>query len=734
MDNPRFADDTPRQDPQTEDDFGYATFAKRLADVVLQMDAPKGYVVGVHGAWGAGKTTALNFVRHYVETEHDKKPDRPLEVLWFSPWIVSGHQDLVSAFFHRLTETLKAGSEARRKAKKAAQKGALMAVNPLAKAAAKVAAAAHPPEATAIRVTADLAAAAMKQRIDVWLGEPTLETAYNDLVALLEKSRRRFLIFVDDIDRLPPAEIRTVLQMIKSVGRLPNVIYLLAYDRRILLRATGEDAGRQAGEPTFAEKIVQHEVELPHVGRTAISSAMDKQLRFILDHIQGGSRWWTIVGSGLNRWIRYPRDIVRLANAVRFAWPPLQGEVDAGDVLAMEGMRLFESDVYDWVRRSRDFLIEPVGYVTDEENKARGTAVRDLVGADRSEDVVKLLAVLFGSRAKFLKADDRLGLSGGEVWAEVMKRGGIATARGYDAYFALDPQPNTLPKTVVDAAAAAPNDLDVQEAALRVAMEMTDGRGNSLIGDYLDELQARFATREPIPPTSAIFTALFKAAPFVLHQERKGALLLPPVVSLDMLLHEILERVDRATADKMASEAVRAVGSAETAAWFYVWRAREAGRIPADSEQAAQVISEAVLDEIGQFALERVLLDAAEGRLAASAVYFDIMRTWTTLGSADDAKVWLTKVTSEDAHVLSRATKGILASTSANDGSVVYLYRGLGRDRDYLNPTALLAACEAFSDAADLSDDERHRITTLRDGLRKALAEGGDLVHAEGDD
>ena len=57
--------------------------------------------------------------------------------------------------------------------------------------------------------------------------EPSLQKAYSLLADKLSKSERRFLVVIDEIDRLTPKEIRTLLNMVKAVGRLPNVIYLL---------------------------------------------------------------------------------------------------------------------------------------------------------------------------------------------------------------------------------------------------------------------------------------------------------------------------------------------------------------------------------------------------------------------------------------------------------------------------------------------------------------------------
>ena len=59
------SDHAPRTDPG-DDKLGVAPFAERLAQLLIALEAPNGYVIGLSGAWGSGKTTALHFVKSYL--------------------------------------------------------------------------------------------------------------------------------------------------------------------------------------------------------------------------------------------------------------------------------------------------------------------------------------------------------------------------------------------------------------------------------------------------------------------------------------------------------------------------------------------------------------------------------------------------------------------------------------------------------------------------------------------
>ena len=91
--------------------------------------------------------------------------------------------------------------------------------------------------------------------------EETVEKLHAELSKALSDQKKRFLIVIDDIDRLSPDEALLIFRLVKSVGRLPNVIYLLVYDRDL---AESIIAERYPSEgPHYLEKIVQAPFELP---------------------------------------------------------------------------------------------------------------------------------------------------------------------------------------------------------------------------------------------------------------------------------------------------------------------------------------------------------------------------------------------------------------------------------------------------------------------------------------
>lgn len=718
-----FADDAAKTNPWTEDALGFAPFARRLSQVVLSMAAPNGYVIGLHGAWGAGKTTALNFTRAYIERHNVEAPEdaAPLEIIEFRPWLVSGQRDLIEAFFKVLSEALDDSTHRQQRTKKRWLGRAKAVADPVVDAAAALGTALHPNDGPGIKASAAFTKATTKNVIDAWLAEPSLQKAYQELIARLDASQRRFLVIIDDIDRLQPDEIRSVMQMVKSIGRLPRTIYLLSYDRRIVWSALEPRAAPESGEPTFMEKIVQHELELPLAGRSALLRLLDQNIGFVTgEAADGGMRWFEIVRNGIYRWIRAPRDVFRFANALQFAWPPLKGEVDPLDLVAMEGLRIFDPTVFDLVRSNRDFLMSDGAWrmASEDRQTANGERIREALPPKQREEILALLVALFPTRGKILSARNRW--FGGEAWWQVVKRRGIATPQGFDAYFSLFPSINAVPKSDIDAAAAAPDDLETQRRLLAKALAAKDENGRTLVGSYFGELQYRLIGTPEFMPGKAMLDAVLEKGEQIMAFEHNEAFELSPDAQWGLLIRDILKVVGTArgalAADELMVGAGLAVTSASVAADLYVDRARELDVLPRRGSNAEPLISLSALEQLGARTLELIEGEARDGLLARTPVPWAVLHAWRHL-AADGAREWLAATIATDPKFLVRLALGLLGR-SLGERKRTYSFHERPDAAEY-DLAGLLAACEAFAESPVLDEDERARLAVLAEGLRR---------------
>ena len=77
---------------------------------------------------------------------------------------------------------------------------------------------------------------------------PSLLEKRERLRDALTRSDSRVVVLIDDIDRLEPSETRELMRLVRLTSDLPNLVFLLAFDRRRVARSLSEakDEGRRA--------------------------------------------------------------------------------------------------------------------------------------------------------------------------------------------------------------------------------------------------------------------------------------------------------------------------------------------------------------------------------------------------------------------------------------------------------------------------------------------------------
>ena len=91
--------------------------------------------------------------------------------------------------------------------------------------------------------------------------DKSIEGAKKKLAKALRASDQRIIVIIDDLDRLMPSEMRSVFSLVKSLGDLPNVLYVLSFDDSVVQKALQDSAEKI--DPAFLEKIVQVSLKLP---------------------------------------------------------------------------------------------------------------------------------------------------------------------------------------------------------------------------------------------------------------------------------------------------------------------------------------------------------------------------------------------------------------------------------------------------------------------------------------
>jgi hypothetical protein len=702
-----FFDDAPKLDVAA-DRLGHSVFAQRISQVLRSISAPQGYVIGLHGPWGSGKSTVLNFVEQGLK-QAEQDTDNALLVVRFEPWIISGHQDVTAAFMKLLAEKLRSTAQNRaKKIGKAALRGVRGGADPVLDAIATIGVIADPTGGVATKLASAVGKKAVAAAAGKWLEEPSLQTSYSTLVKALKELDHRIVVMVDDIERLTAEEIRDLMTMVKTLGKLPNVIYLLCYDRNVVWGALKTiDPDSRSG--AFAEKIVQHELELPPPSRSAMLALLNDALGFLELGDEPGMRRNAMVRAGLIRWARQPRDIVRLANSLKFCWPALKGEIDPDDLICMEGLRLHDRELFEWIRDNREALIDSVMPLDRDERAEAAAAFAEQFKNTRS-DAIGLMVRLFPNRAEMFR-QERFGMDG-ETLSSVRARRGIATAAGYDAYFSLRPGVMTLSKRLVDVAVSSFDDPESLEAALRAALAGRDEFGSTLMGDMLAELSSRLDHGAKATPT--LLSVLLNMAAEIGDARWVGDIVTPRMQH-HFLVSDILKQWGHDQRHRHLVEIYASQPPLAAQAALHVHLARSMGALPSTDSYLAQFVTRDELDELGNSLVGRIEAAAADGTLAEEPVYYDIASAWALHAGYSGPRTWLSEVSQTGAKQIAKIALGLLGYARTDKG----LQYGMSDkpDTQLYDVDELLAACTPLPDVTDLTPDEAARVRALASGL-----------------
>ncbi len=407
----------------SNDRLGRWPFAKSLAEQIDETRGlEEGYVIGLEGAWGTGKSSVVNMVslclvhmemeaasdqiafygdapdqmsidqlnnlaiRHdkivgysipafdlnWVHPDHYNKSiaeqadgdERTKKELYryfrlrdkiqawpknmlvhFRPWLIPDTAALSTVFIAELTKSIgsKLGTDVEKALKEYGD--TLSKLAPLAGIAAQ---AVVPGSGSLIRdflvSIGKVPDASLEER------KVRLEKALRAL------GDRKLVVIIDDLDRLSPKEAVEMIGLVKSLGNLPNTLYLISYDPAVLaahifrrLKVPGEE---------YLEKIVQYRRRLPLVSSSQLTSlfydllspVFKDQSREIQERF---TEAWVLVG---RHYVVTPRDVYRCADWYERAYRRLHRQTDPIDLLVLEILNAKDAELYEWIRAHIDVL------------------------------------------------------------------------------------------------------------------------------------------------------------------------------------------------------------------------------------------------------------------------------------------------------------------------------------------------------------------------------------------
>ena len=234
-----------------EDLLGLADRARSFAERVLNESSPDSVVFGIDAPWGIGKSSFVNICVEYWNTQRASRT----VVFKFNPLRYESKANLLEKFIDGLINALQKDTFAPE-------------LSPVLSRYSRL-----------IRAKEGLSVGGIK--LDLLFMSHSVEDAYGELEGALARSKRKLIVIVDDLDRLPPEQVKDILFTIKVGFPLPNLSYVLCYDTDNI--AFGKSESNDVRE--FLEKFVNVKISLfldPDALARCISTNLDSVLK---DHL-----------------------------------------------------------------------------------------------------------------------------------------------------------------------------------------------------------------------------------------------------------------------------------------------------------------------------------------------------------------------------------------------------------------------------------------------------------------
>jgi len=400
-------------------------------------------VLALIGPWGSGKSTILGKVMRLLQSQDGHGTWLIAEL---NPWLYSDLESLTAALFSEVRAALPKGrrwSEARKRLG-----GFGQAISPLGKLTALAGLDSESLiKAFSDRVSGDTSASAAKRKAE----------------EALRQAGQPVLVVMDDLDRLTPNELLLVFKLVRLVGHLPNVYYLISFDEQTLLDVLQRsDLVGSSSEPRareFLEKIIQVRLDLPAFRERDAAAMSTRALNAVLDShglsMTPGEeqRFSEAYFRHLQDRLQTPRAVKRYFGQADATLGSLTGNVDLVDFLIVTFLRTNEPGVYRLLRQRRAELtgthIARVGQRSAQQPGAGAERWRERlreagVAAQHIEGVLRLLAQLFPS------VQQDLGMPSDAKGAA--QRRGIGSSDYFDRYMVFGVPDDDLPEATFDEA------------------------------------------------------------------------------------------------------------------------------------------------------------------------------------------------------------------------------------------------------------------------------------------
>lgn len=327
-----------RKEALSADKLARRGFAQSAVHALGRVSSTAGFVLSVEGAWGSGKTSTLAIMEALLQTQNPK----PV-IVHFNPWLIGDRDSLLRHFLSKIAAEVKLvdhagnGKKVARELKTYAKVFDFIKLLPGAE-----------PWASLVKSVLE-SAGEMTDSVANYK-TPDIEVQKKKVEEALKNFGHPVIVFIDDIDRLFPSEVFEMIRIVKAVGDLSNVGYILAWDPEYVAKAL--KAANVPYSAAYLDKVVQVRLPLPAISLEARGVLINEALARLHPDAEkpyfsnSQDRLSELYFSGLRELLEQPRDFARVFNTIAIIEPILREEVVLADIIGLAALMVKAPCVY----------------------------------------------------------------------------------------------------------------------------------------------------------------------------------------------------------------------------------------------------------------------------------------------------------------------------------------------------------------------------------------------------
>ena len=285
------------------------------------------YVIGLEGEWGTGKTTIANLVKYRLD-----KNANICVVKNFDFWATGSSVALLQSMYDSLLRALNVNYNSIR-------------MNKLLKRTSKFV------------INIPTAGKIFNEVINENISQDDVNQLHEELEELILSSNKKYVFFVDDLDRASKSQVLFLLKMLGTLFSLPNLAFVLLYDKTRMRKIIEEE---DEINPAFEEKIINQEIRVPKVSEEVVNRVYRKSLN-------EAAKVYGISDSELQdletaidlivKQIKSIRELKRVINSVVSIAFSKENDLNKSDSLLLEFIYFEEPNLYKLIKDNGLYFI-----------------------------------------------------------------------------------------------------------------------------------------------------------------------------------------------------------------------------------------------------------------------------------------------------------------------------------------------------------------------------------------